>query len=77
MIEFDKKAVGKAIRKLRTQRGLSQETLSGLAGIGRSHLTMIECGSKQPNFLTIWRIANAFEIAPHELVRKIEKEARG
>ena len=75
MIEFDKKAVGTVIRRLRREKGLSQEVASGLAGIARSHLAMIETGSKQPNFETIWRIANAFEITPHELVEHIEKEA--
>ncbi len=75
MIEFDKKAVGTVIRRLRREKGLSQEVASGLAGIARSHLAMIETGSKQPNFETIWRIANAFEITPHELVEYIEKEA--
>ena len=75
MIEFDKKAVGAVIRRLRREKGLSQEVASGLAGIARSHLAMIETGSKQPNFETIWRIANAFEITPHELVEHIEKEA--
>lgn len=75
MIEFDKKAVGAVIRRLRREKDLSQEVASGLAGIARSHLAMIETGSKQPNFETIWRIANAFELAPHELVEHIEKEA--
>ena len=36
---------------------------------------MIESGSKQANFETIWRIANAFNIPPHELVKQIELEA--
>ena len=36
---------------------------------------MIETGTKQPNFETIWAIANAFELQPYELVRMIEIEA--
>jgi len=75
MIEFNKLAVGKVIRRLRKERNLSQEVFSGLADIARSHLAMIESGSKQPNFETIWRIANAFNIPPHELVKRIELEA--
>ena len=43
-------------------------------GIARSHLAMIESGSKQANFETVWRIANAFDMAPHELVRLVEEE---
>ena len=74
MIEFKSEAIGHVVRRLRKKRGLSQEVFSGLAGIGRSHLAMIESGSKQPNFETIWRITNAFEIAPHELVYLIEQE---
>ncbi|MCL2568009.1 MAG: helix-turn-helix domain-containing protein [Oscillospiraceae bacterium] len=75
MIEFDSLAAGRVIQRLRIERKLSQEVFSGFAGIARSHLAMIESGSKQPNFETIWRIANAFNIPPHELVRQIELEA--
>lgn len=73
-IEFNKFAVGRVVRQLRKNRGLSQEVFSGLVGIARSHLAMIESGSKQANFETVWRIANAFDMAPHELVRLVEEE---
>ena len=75
MTEFDPYAAGRAIRRLRKEKKISQEVFSGLAGIARSHLAMIETGTKQPNFETIWRIANAFEIPPHELVEQIEKQS--
>ena len=75
MIDFNKCAAGVVIRRLRQEKNLSQEIFSGLAGIARSHLAMIETGTKQPNFETIWKIANAFEIPPHELVKYIEQEA--
>ena len=71
-MQFDKTAAGRAIRALRTEKGLSQEVLSGLAGIARSHLSMIETGEKQPNFETIWRLATALDMRPHELVKRIE-----
>ena len=75
MIEFNKRSVGVVVRRLRKKKKLSQEVFSGLVGIARSHLAMIETGTKQPNFETIWRIANAFEMPPHELVKYIEEEA--
>ena len=74
MIEFNNKAVGRVIRRLRKEKGLSQEVFSGLAGIARSHLSMIESGDKHANFETVWKIANAFEILPHQLVKLIEEE---
>ena len=75
MKEFNTKAVGAVIRRLRKEKELSQEVFSGLAGIARSHLSMIENGDKKANFETLWKIANAFGIDPHELVKLIEEEA--
>ena len=72
-MQFSSKAVGATIRALRKKKKLSQEVLSGLAGIARTHLTMIENGSKQANFETLWRIALALDMRPGELVREIEK----
>ena len=56
-MEFDKYAVGNVIRKLRKEKKISQEVLSGFAGMARSHLAMVENGTKKANFETIWKIA--------------------
>ena len=74
MIEFDKYAVGRAIKRKRKEKKLSQEVMSGLAGMARSHIAMIESGDKQANFESIWKIANALKITPSELVKLIEDE---
>lgn len=71
-MRFDNELIGKVIRQKRIQKGMTQELLSGFAGIARTHLTMIENGTKQPNFETIWRIALALEMKPSELVAEIE-----
>lgn len=76
MVEFNKFSAGKIIKSLRNEKGISQEILSGLAGIGRSHLAMIKSGRKQPNFETIWKIANALELPVHKLVMLIEEDAK-
>ena len=73
-VQFDNFAVGKAIRDLRKEKGISQDVLSGFAGIARTHLTMIENGTKQANFETLWKIALALDIRPSELVARIEEE---
>lgn len=72
-MDYNHHIAGTVIRRLRNERGMSQELLSGLAGIARSHLSMIETGSKQPNFETLWRIAGALEMRPSELVAAIEQ----
>lgn len=72
-MRYDTKITGQIIGALRTQRGMSQEVLSGLAGIARSHLGMIEIGSKKPNVETLWRIAEALGLRLSELFQMVEK----
>lgn len=73
-MEFREEAVSIVLRRLRKKRKLSQEVLSGLAGIARPHLSMIERGERMPNLCTIWRIADALDMRPGELVTLIEEE---
>lgn len=77
MFEYDKKSIGKTIKKLRLNKRLSQEVLSSFAGIARSHLSMIENGSKSANFETICKIANALDMNPYMLVKAIEDDYDG
>ena len=71
---YDQAAAGRVIRRMRTQKHMTQELLSGFAGIARSHLSMIENGTKQANMETIWRIALALEMTPSQLIAAIEDE---
>ena len=73
---YNNKAFGITISKLRLQKGLTQERLSGLAGIARSHLAELEKGTKTVKLDTLWRIAEALEIQPSELISVVEHEAR-
>ncbi len=73
-MQFNHKAVGAVIRKLRLQKGMTQELLSGLAGIARTHLSMIEVGSKQANVATLWRIADALGLRLSQLIAMSEQE---
>ena len=66
--------VGKVIARFRQQRGLSQEVLSGLADIGRSHLSAIERGERKPTLETFYRICCALEIEMSVVILEIEKE---
>ncbi len=56
------------------QKGLTQERMSGFAGIARSHLVALENGEKTVKLDTLWRIADALEMKPSDLIRLVEKE---
>ena len=70
---LDPVMVGKVIQQFREDRGVSQEVLSGLAGIGRTHLSSIERGVRRPTLETFFRIAEALQIKPSTMMAEIEK----
>lgn len=70
--ELDPKTVGAAIAYIRSKKGISQEVLSGLAGIGRTHLSAIERGQRKPTLETLYRIACALDVKMSEIVKEIE-----
>ena len=75
-MKYDSSVIGKVIRQLRQSKDMSQDVLSGLACIARSHLAMIETGDKAANVETLWKVAQALEIALSELIRCAEEEMK-
>lgn len=69
---LDAVAVGRVIQNYRESRGLSQEVVSGLADIGRTHLSAIERGVRKPTIDTFFKIAFAMDIKPSELMKLVE-----
>ena len=69
---LDPKAVGDAIAFCRKRKKLSQEILSGLADIGRTHLSAIERGERKPTLETLYRISIALDIKMSDIVKEIE-----
>ena len=72
--QLDPILVGKTIAYMRQKKGITQEVLSGLSDIGRTHLSAIERGERKPTLETLWRLASALDMRPSELVAKIEEQ---
>lgn len=64
--------VGDVIRYLRKRKGISQDVLSGLADIGRTHLSMIERGRRTPTLETLFKICGAMELSVSDLLKMVE-----
>lgn len=69
---LDPVIVGKVIQEYREEKGLSQEVLSGLADIGRTHLSAIERGERRPTLETFYRLGEAMGIKPSAMLSAIE-----
>lgn len=70
---MDSVLIGNVIRRLREEKGKTQEVLSGLAGLDRTHYSKIERGLRSPTLDTLFKIAQALDMKPHELLLEIEK----
>lgn len=64
--------LGQNVRRLRTERGLSQEELAFQAGMKRSYLSDMERGTRNPTVRALGRLAAAFSVAPSELLYPLE-----
>jgi transcriptional regulator with XRE-family HTH domain len=71
---LDAKIVGNVIQRYREKKGVSQEVLSGLADIGRTHLSAIERGERKPTLETFYRISIALNVGAGELLNAIEEQ---
>ena len=62
------KKVGLQIRKLREERGLSQEQLAHLADLHRAYMGQIERGEKNIGLKNLEKIAKALKVNIKELL---------
>jgi len=69
---MDMVTVGKIIKQFREDKHLSQEVLSGLACVDRSHLSKIELGLRSPTITVLYKLADALEVKASEILRNIE-----
>ena len=60
-------ALGQQIRKVRQERGVSQEDFAAKAGLGRSYYGGVERGERNIAALNLMRIAFALEVEAGEL----------
>jgi transcriptional regulator with XRE-family HTH domain len=65
-------AFGAAVRALRTEQGVAQETLAHLAVIERSHMGKIERGEHMPTLAIILKIARALGCSSADLMTATE-----
>ena len=64
--------VGRILAEYRERKGLTQDVLSGLAGLDRSHYSKLERGLRSPTLDTLFKIGQALDIPPHVIVKAIE-----
>ncbi|OGK46307.1 hypothetical protein A2963_00350 [Candidatus Roizmanbacteria bacterium RIFCSPLOWO2_01_FULL_40_13] len=62
---------GKTLKQMRLEKQLTQEKLSDLAGIHRTHVAGIEGVHRNPSLKNVVRLANALGVKTKELFNKL------
>ena len=63
---------GRALRDLRKEQGLSQETLAFESGYHPTYIGQLERGKKSPSLRTIMRLAAVLRIPTSEILKRVE-----
>ncbi len=68
------KALGRAVRALRTEQSLSQEDLAHKAEISVQYLSGIEGGHRNPTWVVLTRLAAGLNLPVSSLASRAERE---
>lgn len=68
------KYVCNQIKKIRTEKHISQMEISLESNLSQSFLANVEAGKKEPSAMTLIRIAKALDISPREFFPEAETE---
>ncbi|TRO87171.1 helix-turn-helix transcriptional regulator [Glycocaulis profundi] len=60
---------GLNLRRERLRAGLTQEALAVKVGVDRAHVSAMERGVQNITLLTLWHVAEALGIEPHDLLK--------
>lgn len=67
-------AFGRTLRRYRKAKGWSQEQLALECGHQRVFISWLETGKKQATITTVFRLAEALDVEPFELIRSVQVE---
>jgi transcriptional regulator with XRE-family HTH domain len=69
-------ALGRVLRCQRKLARMTQEELGLTADVQRNFVSEIERGQKQASVVTLFKLATALRLEPHEFVRLISEEMK-
>lgn len=67
-------AFGKVLRRLRLEKGLTQEELGLDAELRRTYISVLELGNQQPSLTTIFKLAKALNIPSNYIIELVDIE---
>jgi len=63
---------GQVLKRLRQERGLSQEELGFESGYHRTYVSLLERGKKNPSLKTVFQLAKALKMEPSQIIEAVQ-----
>jgi transcriptional regulator with XRE-family HTH domain len=70
-------AFGRVLRRIRKNRGLSQENLAFDSGLQRNFISLLELGERSPTLRSLFKISAALDVSPSKILALTEAELAG
>jgi transcriptional regulator with XRE-family HTH domain len=64
-----RKLVGRNVKRIRQEKGLTQEQLAELSGFNQQYLSGLEQGRRNPTIVSLYELASALGVSHMDLVR--------
>ena len=68
-----RKLVGRNVRRIREQKGITQEQLAELSGFSQQYLSGLERGLRNPTIVTLYELAQTLGVSHLDLVKPDRK----
>ena len=69
-----RKLVGRNVKRIRQEKGLTQEQLADLSGFSQQYISGLEQGRRNPTIVSLYELAMALDTSHMELVRSADDE---
>jgi transcriptional regulator with XRE-family HTH domain len=63
-----RKLVGRNVKRIRQEKGLTQEQLAELSGFSQQYISGLEQGQRNPTIVSLYELATALGVSHMELV---------
>lgn len=63
-----RRLVGENVRRIRQDRGLTQEQFADQSGFSQQYLSGLERGRRNPTVVTLFELASALDVTPVDLL---------
>jgi transcriptional regulator with XRE-family HTH domain len=64
-----RKLVGRNVKRIRQEKGLTQEQLAERSGFSQQYISGLEQGQRNPTIVSLYELATALGVSHMELVR--------